>query len=78
MASTEQSPAVRFLNNTEAAAYLNLSPRTLEKQRVFGGGPRFRKFGRRVLYALADLDAWANERRCESTSSLEYERLVRS
>lgn len=62
----------RYLNNTEAAAYLKLSPRTLEKQRVVGGGPRFRKFGRRVLYAIADLDAWADERGCASTSDLNY------
>lgn len=59
-----ERPTTHFLNNTQAAAYLNLSPRTLEKQRVIGGGPRFRKFGRRVVYALADLDAWADARRC--------------
>ena len=64
--------APRFLNNDEAAAYLRLSPRTLEKQRVIGGGPRFRKFGRRVMYAVADLDAWAAERSFESTSDPEY------
>jgi hypothetical protein len=63
----------RYLNNTEAAAYLKLSPRTLEKQRVVGGGPRFRKFGSRVMYAIADLDAWADERACASTSDLNYE-----
>ncbi len=62
-----------FLNNTQAAAYLNLSPRTLEKQRVIGGGPRFRKFGRRVLYARVDLDTWADDRRCASTSDLPSE-----
>jgi hypothetical protein len=61
-----------FLNNDEAAQFLNLSPRTLEKQRVIGGGPRFRKFGRRVLYAVIDLEAWANERTCESTSDPHY------
>jgi hypothetical protein len=61
-----------FLNNDEAARFLNLSPRTLEKQRVIGGGPRFRKFGRRVLYAVIDLEAWANERTCESTSDPHY------
>ena len=44
----------RYLTNDEAAEYLRLSPRTLEKQRVIGGGPRFRKFGRRVMYAVAD------------------------
>jgi hypothetical protein len=49
----------RYLTNDEAADYLRLSPRTLEKQRVIGGGPKFRKFGRRVMYAVADLDAWA-------------------
>ena len=37
------------LTNDEAAEYLRLSPRTLEKQRVIGGGPKFRKFGRRVM-----------------------------
>jgi len=61
-----------FLNNDEAAQFLNLSPRTLEKQRVIGGGPRFRKFGRRVLYALTDLRVWANERTCETTSDPQY------
>ena len=29
----------RYLTNNEAADYLRLSPRTLEKQRVSGGGP---------------------------------------
>lgn len=62
----------RYLTNDEAATYLRLSPRTLEKQRVIGGGPRFRKFGRRVMYAVADLDTWAAERSFESTSDPEY------
>lgn len=62
----------RYLTNDEAAAYLRLSPRTLEKQRVIGGGPRFRKFGRRVMYAVADLDVWADSRSFEATSDPEY------
>ena len=62
----------RYLTNDEAAEYLRLSPRTLEKQRVLGGGPKFRKFGRRVMYAVVDLDAWAAERSFESTSEPEY------
>ena len=61
-------PSRCYLNNNEAAAYLRLSPRTLEKQRVFGGGPRFRKFGRRVVYAFEDLEAWSNARTFEMTS----------
>jgi hypothetical protein len=66
------APPLRYMTNDEAAAYLRLSPRTLEKQRVLGGGPRFRKFGRRVMYAVADLDAWADQRSFEATSDPEY------
>jgi helix-turn-helix protein len=62
----------RYLTNDEAATFLRLSPRTLEKQRVIGGGPRFRKFGRRVLYAIADLEAWAESRTFEMTSDPGY------
>lgn len=62
----------RYLTNDEAAAYLQLSPRTLEKQRVVGGGPKFRKFGRRVVYAVEDLESWANARACDTTSDPNY------
>ena len=41
---------------------LGLAQKTLEKLRVIGGGPRFRKHGRRVLYRREDLDAWSEER----------------
>jgi len=66
--------AARYLTNDEAADYLRLSPRTLEKMRVIGGGPRFRKFGRRVMYAIADLDEWADRRAYDMTSDPEYQR----
>ena len=62
----------RYLCNDEAAAYLQLSPRTLEKQRVIGGGPKFRKFGRRVVYAIEDLESWASARACDTTSDPNY------
>jgi hypothetical protein len=65
----------RYLTNDEAADFLRLSPRTLEKQRVIGGGPRFRKFGRRVMYAVVDLEAWADARSFEATSDPEYAEL---
>ena len=69
-AATTQS--ARYLTNNEAAEFLRLSPRTLEKQRVIGGGPRFRKFGRRVMYAIIDLETWADARSFEMTSDPEY------
>jgi hypothetical protein len=72
MDSPATAPAPRYLDNTQAATFLNLSPRTLEKLRTQGGGPPFRKFRRRVRYALPDLEAWANSRVCESTSDPAY------
>ena len=65
----------RFLTTLEAAKYLRLSIRTLEKCRYLGGGPRFRKFGRIVRYTAADLDEWARARSFEMTS--DYERIPR-
>ncbi|WP_243841253.1 helix-turn-helix domain-containing protein [Novosphingobium sp. PhB55] len=56
------------LTNSEAAEFLRLSPRTLEKLRVIGGGPPFKKFGRRVLYSLVDVELWANRRSFDNTS----------
>ena len=70
--STAAAQPQRYLTNDEAAEYLRLSPRTLEKQRVIGGGPRFRKFGRRVMYSVADLETWADARSFEATSDTEY------
>jgi hypothetical protein len=70
--SDHDSGADRFLTNADAARFLNLSPRTLEKLRVTGGGPRFRKLRRRVLYAVSDLRSWADQRICESTSDVNY------
>jgi len=68
--STALNPVIRYLTNEEAAAFLKLSPRTLEKQRVTGGGPRFHKFGRRVVYAIEELESWASSRVCTSTSDV--------
>jgi hypothetical protein len=58
----------RFLDTRGAAALLGISPRTLEKYRVCGGGPTYRKLGARVLYAIEDLDAWVAQAIRNSTS----------
>jgi hypothetical protein len=47
----------RFLRTPEAARFLGLSGRTLEKHRTYGTGPKYRKIGGRVVYALDDLKA---------------------
>jgi predicted DNA-binding transcriptional regulator AlpA len=51
-----------------AADHVGLSVSTLNKLRVFGGGPVFLKLGRRVAYDVADLDAWLASKRRTSTS----------
>jgi len=61
-------PAPRYLRTAEAARYLSLSPRTLEKHRTYGTGPAYRKIGGRVVYVLADLNAWADIGTRTSTS----------
>ena len=58
----------KYLDTREAAAWLGLSPKTLERYRVSGEGPHFHRFGSRVRYLLADLEAWASARRRVSTS----------
>lgn len=58
----------RFLRTKEAAEFLSLSARTLEKHRTYGTGPAYRKLGGRVVYAIDDLQAWANRGAVNSTS----------
>ena len=58
----------RFLRTPEAARYLGLSARTLEKHRSYGTGPKYRKVGGRVIYALTDLREWADLGMKKSTS----------
>ena len=57
-----------FFDTRRAADYLGLSPRTLDGYRVSGGGPAFHRFGNRVRYRTADLDAWAAARRATTTA----------
>lgn len=58
----------RYLRTPEAARFLGLSDRTLEKHRTYGTGPAYRKLGGRVVYSLEDLQAWANRGTKTSTS----------
>lgn len=58
----------RYLRTSEAARFLSLSGRTLEKHRTYGTGPSYRKIGGRVVYALDDLKSWADRGTKTSTS----------
>lgn len=42
----------------DAAGLLDLSPRTLERWRQTGRGPKFLRFGTRVRYRIQDIEDW--------------------
>lgn len=58
----------QMLRTPQAAQYLGISASSLNKYRVFGGGPIFCKVGRSVVYDATDLDAWLASCRRTSTS----------
>lgn len=64
--------STHYVRTHEAARLLGISPRTLEKYRCHGNGPTFRKLGGRVVYAIDDLEAWADGAACRSTSDPRY------
>lgn len=56
-----------YLTRLEAAQYLTrrgypVAKATLQKYATIGGGPAYRRFGKRVLYLAADLDVWAKSK----------------
>ena len=57
-----------LLTTEQAAKYLNLSPKTLERLRCEGGGPAFLKLGRLVRYRIDSLQEWIASKVYHSTS----------
>jgi excisionase family DNA binding protein len=57
-----------YFNTQQAAAYLQISPSTLNKRRVYGNGPPFVKMGRTVRYRRDDLNVWTDKHLRKSTS----------
>jgi len=68
MSATIPQLPPRYLRTPEAARFLGLSGRTLEKHRTYGTGPRYSKLGGRVVYRLDDLQAWVELGTKSSTS----------
>lgn len=52
-----------YYNETDAAHFLGLAPKTLSRWRWAKKGPPSRKFHGAVRYALADLEAFADASR---------------
>ena len=59
---------MQHLDQKHLAERWLISPRTLEQWRWQGRGPRYLKIGGRVVYALDDLQAWADLGAKNSTS----------
>lgn len=69
--SLEHSPAKdarRYLSERQAADYLGVSDKTLQRYRGSGQGPQFIKLSGRVLYDVHDCDAWMTSQKVQSTS----------
>ena len=50
------------LDAIQAATFLKLRRRTLDRMRMCGGGPNYLKHGRTVRYRIRDLEAWSAQR----------------
>lgn len=48
------------LPTNDAAEFIGISPRTLERWRITNQGPSFLKLGKRVLYPEQLLEHWKN------------------
>lgn len=65
--SAAQEAVALYLDRKASAKFLTdtgfpTAQRQLEKLACLGGGPVFRRYGRRALYRKADLLAWAESR----------------
>lgn len=59
-----------FLTEREVARRFSLTLSWLRSARSRGGGPRFAKLGRKVLYRLDDVEKYLAERVVSSTSEV--------
>ena len=58
---------IRHLNQLDLARRWAMSPRTLERWRWTGTGPRYLKIGKRVVYRLNDIEAFEAGRLFDNT-----------
>ncbi len=75
---SQATQSEKFLDRAEAAEHikgrgLQISKNTLQKYVTVGGGPTYRRFGKRAVYLASDLDAWVTRKlstpRCSSSAS---------
>lgn len=64
--ATLAAPRKEYLTVEEAAQFIGVSKVLLDEWRSRGGGPAYHKIGRRVVYSIADLRAFASASRVEA------------
>ncbi|WP_173975852.1 AlpA family transcriptional regulator [Magnetospirillum sp. LM-5] len=64
---------ISHINQVQLSRRWGVSPRTLEKWRWRGKGPRFLKLGGKVAYRIADVIAYETERLRSSTPAMMLE-----
>lgn len=67
---------LRHLNQHELAMRWNISERTIERWRFTGEGPQFIKLGGRVVYRLADIEAYETARIQQVTGNIPRDQLI--
>jgi len=67
--TTPTAPARRLDTERQAAAYLNVSHRTLQAWRLRGGGPEYVKLGAAIRYDRDALDRFIAERTRANTAA---------
>ena len=60
---------LRHFNQVQLARRWSISPRTLERWRWLGRGPRYLKIGGRVVYRLDDVEAYEAQQVRSSTAN---------
>jgi len=68
MPNSRVTGAIALMGEDAAAEVLGVSVRTLQRWRVEGHGPAFRKIGKRVAYTNEDLEEFIQAARRTSTS----------
>jgi len=53
------------LNDVEAARFLGLRPQTLRNWRCQCRGPAYSKIGRRIIYAVQDIEGYREKNRID-------------
>lgn len=59
-----------YLDQRELAQRFRISPRTLERWRWKKTGPTYVKLGGKIVYALADVEAYERRRRAETHTAI--------